>query len=118
MEKLIGRNVTMVVEPGMINVGYAKGDIIMVEPCAVRGNETNALFLLASKGRSGNTLYSLSTAGLELVQNSEDGEFSNVICLASSEAGHCAKTAVALRKLADKLDVLELENATATTFDA
>lgn len=116
MDRLIGRNVTLVVEPGMINVGYAEGNIIMVEPCAVRGHETNALFLLASEGQSGDTLYSLSTAGLRRMQKSDGGGFSNVICLASSEAGHCAAAAMALRKLAERLDVLE--NAASTTLDA
>ncbi len=110
MEKLIGREVTMVVDPGMLNVGCTTD--------VTRGENTNALFLMESTGRSGHKLYSLSAAELELVRDEPDGRFENVTCIASSEPGHCAGVAAALRKLADRLDSLELENATSTTLDA
>lgn len=113
MEKLIGREVTMVIEPGMLNVGCTTGDIIFAEPYVTR-----ALFLMESTGRSGHKLYSLSAAELELVRDEPDGHFENVTCIASSEPGHCAGVAAALRKLADRLDSLELANNMPTTLNA
>lgn len=72
MEKLIGRSVTMVVDPGVLNVGCTTGDIIFAEPYVTRGENTNALFLMESTGRSGHKLYSLSAAELELVRDEPD----------------------------------------------
>lgn len=118
MEKLIGREVTMVVDPGMLNVGCTTGDIIFAEPYVTRGENTNALFSMESTGRSGHKLYSLSAAELELVRDEPDGRFENVTCIASSEPGHCAGVAAALRKLADRLDSLELANNMPTTLNA
>lgn len=118
MKDLIGTNVTMVIAPGMLGVGCATGDIIFAEPYVTRGENTKALFLMESTGRSGHKLYSLSAAELELVRDEPDGRFDNVCLLASSEAGHCAGVAAALRKLADRLDSLELANNMPTTLNA
>lgn len=46
MEKLIGREVTMVIEPGMVGVGCATGDIIFTAPYVERDGTANALFLM------------------------------------------------------------------------
>ena len=111
MEKLIGREVVMVVDPGVLNVGCTTGDIIFAEPYVARGENTNTLFLMESEGQSGHKLYTLSAAELELVRDKPGGRFENVTCIASSEPGHCAAVAKALRLLADKFDALELANA-------
>lgn len=118
MEKLIGREVTMVIEPGMLGMGCATGDIIFAEPYVTRGENTNALFLMESTGRNGHKMYALATANPELVHDQPGGRFDNVCLLASSEAGHCAGVAAALRKLAERFDSLELANNKPTKLDA
>lgn len=118
MEKLIGREVTMVIEPGMVGVGCATGDIIFTAPYVERDGTANALFLMESTGQSGHKLYALATANPELVHDQPGGRFDNVCLLASSEAGHCAGVAAALRKLAECFDSLELANNKPTKLDA
>lgn len=68
--------------------------------------------------RSGHKLYALATANPELVHDQPGGRFDNVCLLASSEAGHCAGVAAALRKLAERFDSLELANNKPTKLDA
>lgn len=118
MEKLIGREVTMVIEPGMLGVGCTTGDVIFVESYIERDGTPNALFLMESEGQSGHKLYTLATASPELVRDEPGGRFDNVCLLASSEAGHCAGVAAALRKLAERFDSLELANNMPTTLNA
>ena len=110
MEKLIGREVTMVIEPGMVGVGCATGDIIFTAPYVERDGTANALFLMESTGQSGHKLYALATANPELVHDQPGGHFVNVCLLASSEA--------ALRKLAERFDSLELANNKPTKLGA
>lgn len=114
MEKLIGREVVMVIEPGMLGVGCTTGDIVFTAPYAERDGATNTLFLMESDGQSGHKLFTLATAEAEMLIDEPDGRFDNVCLLASSEAGHCAGVAKALRLLADKFDELELANAAET----
>lgn len=118
MEKLIGREVEMVVEPGMLGVGCAMGEIVFVKPYAERDGKSNALFLMESEGRSGHKLFSLATAEAEMLVEEPDGRFNNVCLLASSEPGHCAGVAKALRELADKMEALELAHNMPTKLDA
>lgn len=118
MEKLIGREVTMVIVPGMVGVGCATGDIIFTAPYVERDGTASALFLMESTGQSGHKLYALATANPELVHDQPGGRFDNVCLLASSEAGHCAGVAAALRKLAERFDSLELANNKPTKLDA
>ncbi|ECN8119297.1 hypothetical protein ABP27_21605 [Salmonella enterica subsp. enterica serovar Agona] len=118
MKDLIGTNVTMVIAPGMLGVGCATGDIIFTAPYVERDGTANALFLMESTWKNGHKLYTLATANPELVHDQPGGRFENVCLLASSEAGHCAGVAAALRKLAERFDSLELANNKPTKLDA
>lgn len=119
MEKLIGRVVEMVVDPGGVEgVKAALGEVVFVAPFTECGGGTNALFLVASPGARGGVLYTLAVGDPERVRTTPDGYFSNTCLLASSASGECASVAAALRKLAAHFDALELENYTPTTLDA
>lgn len=114
MDKLIGREVRMVLEPGMFAVGYGEGKIIFTASYVEQDGETNTLFLMESIAGGGEKLYTLGNVPMEqLVEDTEnEGRFDNVCVLASNQAGHCCGVAGALRLLADKMDELETDGVT------
>lgn len=118
MEKLVGRVVEMIVEPGVEGVKATLGEVVFVAPFTECDGGTNALFLMASPGERGEVLYTLAVGSPERVYDNPDGYFSSTCLLASSASGRCASVAAALRKLAEHFDALELENYTPTTLDA